>query len=78
MGDEYHLSFYSLHALQGILTPDQVYRTASGGGARIVDKYSEAEKTHSGIERRFDTDATNKFPAGQTKKEAENRGRKTA
>lgn len=28
-------------------TPDQVYRTASGGGARIVDKYSETEKTHS-------------------------------
>jgi putative transposase len=28
-------------------TPDQVYRTASGGGARIVDKYSEKEKTHS-------------------------------
>ena len=24
--------------------PDQVYRTASGGGARIVDKYSEKEK----------------------------------
>jgi putative transposase len=31
-------------------TPDQVYRTANGGGARIVDKYSETEKTHSGIE----------------------------
>ena len=40
-------------------TPDQVYRTASGGGARIVDKYyekrlsghpSEKEKSHSGIE----------------------------
>ena len=49
-------------------TPDQVYRTASGGGARIVDKYyekrlsghpSEKEKTHLEIE---------------TKKETENRG----
>lgn len=25
-------------------TPDEVYRTASGGGARIVDKFSEREK----------------------------------
>ena len=25
-------------------TPDVVYRTASGGGARIVDKYSERKK----------------------------------
>lgn len=27
-------------------TPDEVYRTGSGGGARIVDKYSKTEKTH--------------------------------
>ncbi len=40
-------------------TPDQVYRTASGGGARIVDKYSKPEKDNSEIE---------------TKKETENRG----
>ena len=25
----------------------EVYRTASGGGARVVDKFSEKEKTHS-------------------------------
>jgi putative transposase len=31
-------------------TPDAVYRTASGGGARIVDKFTEREKTHSEIE----------------------------
>jgi putative transposase len=31
-------------------TPDKVYRTASGGGARIVDKYGETEKTHLEIE----------------------------
>jgi putative transposase len=29
--------------------PDQAYRTGSGGGARIVDKYSKTEKTHSEI-----------------------------
>lgn len=40
-------------------TPDEVYRTASGGGARIVDKYNATEKTYSEIE---------------TKKETENRG----
>ena len=28
-------------------TPDQVYWTANGGGAMIVDKYSATEKTHS-------------------------------
>ncbi len=31
-------------------TPDEVYRTASGGGARIVDKFTEREKTHSETE----------------------------
>ena len=35
------------HQSLGYDTPDQVYRTASGGGARMVDKYSEKEKTHS-------------------------------
>ena len=38
------------HQSLGYDTPDQVYRTASGGGARIVDKYSEKEKIHSGKE----------------------------
>ena len=27
-------------------TPDEVYRTASGGGAKIVDKFSERKKSH--------------------------------
>ena len=31
-------------------TPDNIYQSAIGGGARIVDKYRETEKTHSGIE----------------------------
>jgi putative transposase len=43
----------------GYDTPDEVYRTASGGGASIVDKYSEKEATHLLI---------------QTNKETENRG----
>ena len=29
------------HQSLGCNTPDDVYRTASGGGARIVDKYYE-------------------------------------
>lgn len=32
------------HQSLGYDTPDQVYRTGSGGGARIVDKFSKTEK----------------------------------
>ena len=32
------------HQSLGYSTPDKVYRTASGGGARIVDKYSKKNK----------------------------------
>lgn len=44
---EYFVFYNSerMHQSFGYNTPDQVYRTASGGGARIVDKYSESEKT---------------------------------
>jgi putative transposase len=38
------------HQSLGYDTPDQVYRAGSGGGARIVDKYSKTEKTHLEIE----------------------------
>ena len=38
------------HQSLGYDTPDHVYRTAGGGGAMIVDKYSEKTKTHSEIE----------------------------
>ena len=31
-------------------TPDEIYRTASGGGAKIVDKYTASEKPQSEIE----------------------------
>ena len=54
--------FYNMerpHQSMSYDTPDQVYRTASGGGARIVDKYSKLEKDSLEIE---------------TKKETENRG----
>ena len=32
------------HQSLGYGTPDEVYRSARGGGARIVNKYSETEK----------------------------------
>jgi putative transposase len=38
------------HQSLGYDTPDQVYRTASGGGARIVDKFSATAKTFLEIE----------------------------
>jgi putative transposase len=41
-----YFAFYNterFHQSLGYLTPDEVYRTASGGGARIVDKYGEKE-----------------------------------
>ena len=31
-------------------TPDDIYRTASGGGARIVDHFKEQEKTQRELE----------------------------
>ena len=33
------------HQSLGYLTPDEVYRTAAGGGAMIAGKFSEKEKT---------------------------------
>lgn len=36
------------HQSLGNLTPDQVYATASGGGARIVDKFNKSEKLLDG------------------------------
>lgn len=38
------------HQSLGYNTPDEVYRTASGGGARIVDKFGEREKSRSETE----------------------------
>lgn len=36
------------HQSLGNLTPDEVYATASGGGARVVDKFSKSEKLLAG------------------------------
>ena len=44
------------HQSLGYETPEQVYRTASGGGARIVDKYPVPEKTQSVIETKSETE----------------------
>jgi putative transposase len=41
-----YFAFYNterFHQSLGYLTPDEVHRTASGGGARTVDKYGEKE-----------------------------------
>jgi putative transposase len=42
--------FYNTQRTHQVLdysTPDEVYRTASGGGASIVDKFSERKKSRS-------------------------------
>ena len=36
-------------------TPDNIYQSASGGGASIVDKYRETEKSHTEIELKSET-----------------------
>jgi putative transposase len=43
-----YFDFYNAertHQSLGYLTPDQVYRTGQGGGAKIVDKYTATAKT---------------------------------
>lgn len=56
---EYFVFYNSerMHQSLGYNTPDQVYRTASGGGARIVDKYSESEKTLLEIETKKESES---------------------
>jgi len=39
-----------MHQSLGYRTPEEVYLTASGGGAKIIDKYSKTEKISSEIE----------------------------
>jgi putative transposase len=43
------------HQSLGYETPDHVYRTTSGGGAKIVDKYCEKEKAHPEIKAKKET-----------------------
>ena len=48
-----YFAFYNAertHQALGYRTPDEVYRTARGGGARIVDKYNEAKKLTAELE----------------------------
>jgi putative transposase len=48
-----YFAFYNaerFHQSLDCLTPDEVYRTASGGGARIVDKHGEKETSRTETE----------------------------
>lgn len=48
-----YFTFYNtkrMHQSLEYSTPDKVYLTASGGGAKIIDKYSKTEKISSEIE----------------------------
>ena len=58
MGLTAYFVFYNTERPQQSLnysTPDNIYQAASGGGARIVDKYSETEKTHAEIASKKET-----------------------
>jgi putative transposase len=48
-----YFEFYNserFHQSLGYLTPDEVYRTASGGGAKIIDKFSEKKTSFAETE----------------------------
>ena len=48
-----YFEFYNaerFHQSLGHLTPDEVYRTAAGGGAMIADKFSEKETSRTETE----------------------------
>jgi putative transposase len=54
-----YFEFYNTerpHQSLGYDTPDKVYRTANGGGARIVDKYSETKELDQKIEIQKETE----------------------
>ncbi len=57
------------HQSLGYDTPDEVYRTGVGGGARIVDKYKETEKTSS--EKMAKTEAGNRGSAVQLREKGD-------
>jgi putative transposase len=61
MGLTEYFAFYNTqrpHQSLGYLTPDQVYATGIGGGAKIVDKYSDAEKGQTVENRQQPTEKT--------------------
>jgi putative transposase len=65
MGLTEYLMFYNTekpHKSLDYSTPDHVYKPASGGGARIMDKYSETEKTHSAIESKKKQNQSSSVP----------------
>jgi putative transposase len=59
VGLTHYFLFYNeerLHQSLGYKTPDVVYRTAIGGGAKIVDKFGGARETSSPVPLRFTGD----------------------
>ena len=58
MGLTAYFVFYNTdrpHQSLNYSTPDNIYPSAIGGGARIVDKYSGTEKAHAEIEFKKET-----------------------
>ena len=59
VGLTHYFLFYNeerLHQSLGYTTPDVVYQTATGGGAKIVDKFGGARETSSPVSLRFTGD----------------------
>ena len=58
MGLTAYFVFYNTerpHQSLNYSTPDNIYQSAIGGGARIVDKYNGTEKAHAEIEFKKET-----------------------